>query len=66
MEPACTSPTAGGTNYAKAQGMDASKEISQCYIAQCALNNKLFHIYSHLSMIYYYFTIDHLPYYINI
>ena len=37
MEPACTS----SINYAKAQCMDASKEISQCYIAQCAINNKL-------------------------
>ena len=66
MEPACTSPTAGGINYAKAQCMDALKEISQCYITQCAINNELFHIYSQLSMIYYYFTIDHLHYYINI
>ena len=41
MESACTSPTAGGINYAKAQCMDASKEISH---AQCAINNKLFHI----------------------
>ena len=31
MEAACTSPTAGGINYAKAQSMDASKEISQYY-----------------------------------
>ena len=30
IEPACTSPTAGGINYAKAQCIDASKEISQC------------------------------------
>ena len=30
-----TYPTAGGINYAKAQCMDASKEISQCYCLIC-------------------------------
>ena len=35
MESACTSPTAGCINYAKAQCMDASKEISQCYWSMC-------------------------------
>ena len=41
MEPACTSPTAGDINYAKAQCMDASKDA----IVQCTINNN---IYSHL------------------
>ena len=42
-----TSPTAGGIDYAKAKCMDTSKEITNA-IAQCAIINKLFHIYSHL------------------
>ena len=58
MEP--TSPTAGGIGSPKAQCMDASKEISQCYIdvpfAQSAIHNNfvlLLFVFIYISTIYY-------------
>ena len=55
MEP--TSPTAGGIGSPKAQCMDASKEISQCYIdvpfAQSATFVLLLFVFIYISTIYY-------------